>query len=200
MPRKYDLGKRRDLVEETRQRIVDAALALHTSRGPASTSVRDIAARADVSLVTVYRHFPAADEIYRACRARFFEKYPPPRFEVKPKDAREERVRALLRQLYGYYDAVGDLMWPVLRDSELVPEVGAGFREMEKSFTEIAEQAVLAGGRPTPDLQRVVDLVVLFMSLATWRTLVRVRGRTSLETAELAVMSSKSSPAGRTEA
>ena len=41
-------------MEETRRRIVEATLALHTEKGMFDTSWRDIARRADVSAATVY--------------------------------------------------------------------------------------------------------------------------------------------------
>jgi AcrR family transcriptional regulator len=46
------------LVAETRDRIVDAVVALITEEHPASISVPAVARRAGVSVATVYRYFP----------------------------------------------------------------------------------------------------------------------------------------------
>jgi AcrR family transcriptional regulator len=43
MARKYELKRRAERQAETRRRIVDAAVALHTTIGPAHTSVSAIA-------------------------------------------------------------------------------------------------------------------------------------------------------------
>jgi AcrR family transcriptional regulator len=66
-PRKYTMDKRRAAVEETRQRILEATLALHSEKGIFGTSWQDIAKRADVSVGTVYKHFPTLDELVPAC-------------------------------------------------------------------------------------------------------------------------------------
>ena len=67
MSRPYDLGQRLQSQQETRQRIVDAAVALHESLGVARTTVTDIAKRAGVGRLTVYRHFPNMLALGSAC-------------------------------------------------------------------------------------------------------------------------------------
>ena len=52
--RTYDASARRAAAEQTRARVLDAARALFVSSGYAQTSVADIAARAGVSVDTVY--------------------------------------------------------------------------------------------------------------------------------------------------
>ena len=47
----------------TRQRVQEAALALFAERGYATTTVDDIAARAEVSARTVFRHFRDKEEV-----------------------------------------------------------------------------------------------------------------------------------------
>ena len=58
MNRKYELKERARRQAETRQRIVEAAVDLHTSVGPARTTISGIAERAGVERHTVYAHFP----------------------------------------------------------------------------------------------------------------------------------------------
>jgi AcrR family transcriptional regulator len=57
-PRPYRKRKRAESELKTRQRITEAAVALHQTVGPARTSVKAIAERAGVDRATVYRHFP----------------------------------------------------------------------------------------------------------------------------------------------
>jgi len=56
--RKYQLRKRAEDLDATRERIVDATAALHYEQGVAATSYIQIAERAGVGAATVYRHFP----------------------------------------------------------------------------------------------------------------------------------------------
>jgi len=60
-------------VEETRVRIVGAAMKLHAEKGALATNWEDIAARAGVSPATVYRHFPSLDELIPACAKTVFD-------------------------------------------------------------------------------------------------------------------------------
>ena len=50
--------------------IIDAATALFAARGPASVSVRDIAAAAQVNHALVHRHFGSKDDVLRAVLER----------------------------------------------------------------------------------------------------------------------------------
>lgn len=56
-PRPYQLGRRETAVQETRQRVIDAARAMIVEEGFHRTSLEDIARRADVSRATVYYQF-----------------------------------------------------------------------------------------------------------------------------------------------
>ena len=67
MNRKYELKKRAQRQEETRQRIVEAAVELHTSVGSAQTTISAIASRAGVERHTVYAHFPDEPALFAAC-------------------------------------------------------------------------------------------------------------------------------------
>ena len=49
--------------EDSRERLVDAALALFVERGYSAVTVDDIAARAGVSARTFFRHFPDKEEV-----------------------------------------------------------------------------------------------------------------------------------------
>ena len=78
MTRPYQLKRRAASQIRTRQRIVEAAIELHQTIGPAATTVSEIAERADVGRVTVYRHFPDETSLSRACSGLYFERHPVP--------------------------------------------------------------------------------------------------------------------------
>lgn len=114
-PRKYSMDKRRAAVEETRRRIVEATLALHTEKGVFGTSWQDIARRADVSVGTVYKHFPSLDELVPACGELVFAITRPPSPEDAPRifgGARslEERLERLIGELSNFYERAAPYM------------------------------------------------------------------------------------------
>src|ERR1700730_17420630 len=53
--------------EATRARILESAVTLFAERGLGSTSVRDVAGAAAVSLAMVGHYFGSKDELYDAC-------------------------------------------------------------------------------------------------------------------------------------
>ena len=65
-------------MDDTRRRITEAAVELHTSVGPARTTVSAVAERAGVQRHTVYRHFPTEEDLFAACSAHFDELHPAP--------------------------------------------------------------------------------------------------------------------------
>ena len=58
MTRTYTLKRRAEQQAETRKRIVEAAVELHGSIGPAATTISMVAERAGVQRHTFYAHFP----------------------------------------------------------------------------------------------------------------------------------------------
>jgi AcrR family transcriptional regulator len=108
-PRKYTMDKRRAAVEETRRRILEATLALHSEKGIFGTSWQDIAHRADVSVGTVYKHFPSLDELVPACGELAYAITRPPSLEDAPQifaeaNSLEERLGRLISELFDFYE------------------------------------------------------------------------------------------------
>jgi AcrR family transcriptional regulator len=105
MPRKYDLGQRAATMAATRERILQATIALHAEQGILSTSYKDIARRADVGLGTVYHHFPALDDLVMACGQRLLDVTRPPRPEVFAGLAsRRARLERLVEEVFAWYE------------------------------------------------------------------------------------------------
>ncbi|MGP4017531.1 TetR/AcrR family transcriptional regulator [Saccharopolyspora sp. 5N708] len=51
-------------------------IELHGTMGSAHTTIAGIATLAGVQRHTVYRHFPAADDLFAACSTRYWGQYP----------------------------------------------------------------------------------------------------------------------------
>lgn len=123
--RKYTLRRRADRQIETRRRIVDAAVNLHTTIGPAHTSDIAIAKRAGVTRRTFYRHFPDDVTLFRACTSHTMATWPPPdpsewRLVTDP----VERLLGALRDLYAFYRAAGPGLIVITRDAPMLrPEL-----------------------------------------------------------------------------
>jgi AcrR family transcriptional regulator len=103
------MDKRRARVEETRRRILEATLALHSEKGIFGTSWQDIAQRADVSLGTVYKHFPSLDELVPACGELMYAITRPPSLEDASEifagaHTFEERLERLISELFDFYE------------------------------------------------------------------------------------------------
>jgi AcrR family transcriptional regulator len=124
MTRKYELKKRAERQEETRRRIVEAAIQLHRTKGPARTTFSDIAALAGVQRHTLYRYFPDERAMGLACSGLHFELNPPPDpagWEAIADPA--ERLRVGLEALYAWYERNEDMFSCVFRDAEIDPLV-----------------------------------------------------------------------------
>lgn len=186
MPRKYDLGRRQAMVEDTRLRIVEATLQLHTSKGPARTSMQDIARLADVSLVTAYRHFPEMRDLFGACKNRFLQKHPPPGLEVlEGSRSLDQRICATITALYRYYEVIGHALWAMQRDAEVLPEFKEVFQEGMAPVISLVEAALAPLAQNGKSYQRALAILTVAADVGTWRNLVRLQGLTSQRAAEL---------------
>lgn len=118
MARAYTLGRRADQLAQTRQRIVEAAVDLHSSVGPANTSLSMVAEKAGVQRNTLYAHFPDERSLAMACSGLAMERSPPPDAEAWRKLAGADRLRAGLTAVYAWYGRNAELLGCVLRDAE----------------------------------------------------------------------------------
>jgi AcrR family transcriptional regulator len=172
MSRSYTLKKRAEQQAETRQRIVDAAIDLHGTLGPARTSLSAVADRAGVQRKTLYAHFPDERSLLLACSGLSMERDPLPDAEGLRAVANPgERLRAGLSRLYAYYARNSGLIESVLRD--------AGYHEPTREIADlriapaIAAMADVLGEGLTAD-QRI--LLPLALSFHSWRALARESG------------------------
>src|SRR5947207_5021735 len=118
MGRSYQLKRRAERQDETRQRIIEATIELHQTVGPAATTVTDIAQRAGVGRVTVYRHFPDEPTLSRACSTQYFQRNPAPDPERWRSIADPaERLRTALRETYAYHRATERMISHALADA-----------------------------------------------------------------------------------
>jgi AcrR family transcriptional regulator len=173
--RPYRQKVRAEHAAETRQRIIESAVALHLERGPAQTSINAIAERAGVNRVTVYRHFPDARTLLEACSLHARRLNPPPDLDRwRQIDDPRKRTEVALTQLYDYFRRTEAGWSNVLRDAELAPLVKEMAEERRLTYLREARDVLLAAWPKrrarTPLLRAVLGLAVDFR---TWQTLAR---------------------------
>jgi AcrR family transcriptional regulator len=150
VPRKYELKVRAERQVDTRRRIVEATVRLHSTIGPARTTVTKIAAEAGVERLTVYRHFPEMHQLFQACAAHGLSVHPLPRPESWLAAGEPlPRLRLGLSETYGYYRENEQMISVILRDREAGMPGGARFEE----FMTVAADS-LAAGWPEPECVR----------------------------------------------
>jgi len=174
MTRKYDMGRRAKRQEETRRRILEAAVELHETVGTARTTISAIAEKAGVERLTVYRHFPDERALLTACSGHWSAANPPPEPGSWTQIADpEERLRRALAEVYAYYLRTEPMLANVVRDSQVHPIT----REMAEPFFEhfVRIRYVLATGWGVEDGRLALLLAALGHALdfQTWRSLVR---------------------------
>jgi AcrR family transcriptional regulator len=181
MARSYTLKRRAEQQALTRQRIVEAAVDLHGSVGPARTSLSMVAERAGVQRNTFYAHFPDERSLLEACSSLFLDRNPPPDASpwggLTPGPA---RLRAGLVAIYDWFGRTADVTGCVLRDAE--------HHAPTREVAEARLGPTLAGwrtalGEGLSDRQRA--LLHLALDFHSWRALVRDGGLTPVEAAGL---------------
>jgi AcrR family transcriptional regulator len=103
-PRRYSMSVRAGQAAQTRERIMDAALACYRETGIAGTSLQAVARRAEVSAATVLNHFGSADGLARAVVERLSAALHIPDDRSWPEKGRRARVQRLIREMFGFYE------------------------------------------------------------------------------------------------
>jgi AcrR family transcriptional regulator len=173
MTRRYELKRRAESQEATRQKIIDAAIALHQTRGPRATSMADIAELASVSRVTVYRHFSDEIELAGACSAKYYRQhpFPDPQAWLSIADA-ATRLEAALLETYAFHRDTRAMTERVLADGRDHP-VMAPYHAFWREAGEVLVASWRLRGRRQ---QAVRAAIAVALSFDTWRTLAVQQG------------------------
>lgn len=165
------MGRRRERLDATRQRIAEAAFELHATVGPAHTSISAVAERAGVQRHTVYNHFPDLGALFRACTEHGMRVTRIPEADSwRAIDDPAARLRVALGELFAYYRANTRLLGNVVRDMAILREIGGSEAFLER-MTDLF--GALAEGWPgDPATQRLRMIAIGHaMSYQTWRSL-----------------------------
>ena len=173
-PRKYAMDQRSRTRDKTRQRIVEATAKLHGEHGVLGTSWRDIAREADVSVATVYAHFPSLEELLPACGRHVMERVRPPQASQASEVVGnaldpQERLLRVARELFAFYDRGGPHIEVDIRERQL-----PGMVEWEEHQRATVLAFVRTALGSTADARTAKRVAALF-DLPTYKAL-RTRG------------------------
>lgn len=172
--RKYQLQKRAEGLDATRERIVEATAALHYEQGVAATSYIQIAKRAGVGPATVYRHFPTLGSLVSACGAHVVEVTQPPMPENAPAvfaglTEKGQRMERLVAELDAYYDRASVWLGIAARDRDSIPELDGFLRQVADGVEALVREAVGAGSS-----EAEIRLMTALADVSVWQSLKRL--------------------------
>ena len=168
--RNYTMRARAESTIETRERILDAVIALSEARLSLEIVLADVAERSGVSVQTVLRHFGDRRGLFEEARAR------------QVKRVRTERAApvgdaaAAVRTIVGFYDRMGE--WSLMlqaqeHSDELSRQTVEVARRVHREWVQEIFAPQLAGRR---DREELVDLLVVATDVLTWKILRRDGG------------------------
>jgi len=165
------MDKRKAAIEETRQRILEATLALHSEKGIFGTSWQDIARRADVSVGTVYKHFPSLDELVPACGELMYAITQPPSLGDAPRifagaNSLEERLERLVEELFGFYERGASYIETDFQERK-IPMVQEWEAHMRATIAGLIQEA-LCPTRPDEDTVQAVSALLDFYTFKSF--------------------------------
>ena len=189
------MQKRAELMDETRQRIIESTVRLHGTLGPAHTTITGIARDAGVTRLTVYRHFPNDEAIFAACSAHWLagQVLPDPVAWGRIDDP-VDRLHTGLSDLYRFYRDGESMLTRVYRDRDAMPEG----RRRALAHRDDHLRDVLLEPFSGAD-RRLRSVIGHAVSFATWRSLCVEQELTNNEAVEImvALVTTATTGAGR---
>jgi AcrR family transcriptional regulator len=171
--RPYEKRARAAQEQATRQRIIEAAIELHGTVGPARATISAIAERAGVRRATVYRHFPDERALFLGCSGTWAERNPvpdPATWASIPDPA--ARLAAALDAIYAWYERVEPMLSLVLRDADAVPVVAEIQQAGRLAYFAGVEDGLASGwGARGKAARRLRAAIGLALDFHAWQTL-----------------------------
>jgi len=180
------MGKRADHVDRTRRRITEAAVRLHTSVGPSATTMAAVAEEAGVTRLTLYRHFPTKDELFGACMSHWRALHPPPDPDAwRRLGTIEARLERAVTELYRWFSANHDDLYPIYRDIAFTPEATLRVRQAN---TDVIVDAVIGDATGSAASERRLRAALgHVVSFWTWQSLVVDQGLSVRDATSMAI-------------
>jgi AcrR family transcriptional regulator len=185
--RTYRKRQRAESEAQTRLRITESAVHLHGTVGPARTTMSAVAEHAGVQRSTLYRHFPDEAALFDACSAHWVAANPRPDLVAWAAISDpDERLRAALTELYGYYERAAPMLENLLRDEHVVDVLRERFQGFHWYLDAVADTLMAGRGLRGSARRRARAAIGHAVAFSTWRSLVREQGLPQAEAVELA--------------
>ena len=160
---------RAESTEQTRARIVRAAVEAVTETVSLDFGLAEVAVRAGTTVQTILRHFGSRDGLMQAARQLALAEVIAER-QVPPGDA-----AAAVRTIVRHYERMGDWVLAMLaregRDPAIREVTGSG-RQVHRDWVRATFAPQLAG-RSADDVAVLTDLLVVATDVYTWKLLRR---------------------------
>jgi AcrR family transcriptional regulator len=178
--RAYESPTRKEHAELTRRRIIQALMDLLVEERPATISIPSVAKRANVSVRTVYHHFPTKEALFDALPEA--SRWRGGAAEL-PDPASPKELALLVGDAFAYFERNGAL-FNALRVSEASERVA---EELDRRAVARADRAVsnLAAQLDKDDLVRLRSLLGTLVSYDTFRSMTRRYGLSIDDAAEV---------------
>ncbi len=169
--RRYTMTARAEAVEQTRTRILDAALALAATRPVSAITLDALAAAAGVSVQTLLRRFESRAGLIEAARQHAAA------VVTEKRRAPVGDIDAAIRIVLDHYERRGDVVLSMLaeeHEDDLTREVTDRGRQVHRAW--VAETfAPFLPSRPQAR-EELLDLLAVATDVYTWKQLRRDRG------------------------
>ncbi|MEU3455187.1 TetR/AcrR family transcriptional regulator [Micromonospora sp. NPDC006766] len=156
---------------ETRQRILDATVALVLRQLSMEIVLNDVAESAGVSVQTVLRHFGSRDGLFEAAATHAVQQV------ATERRAPVGDIAAAVRTLFDHYERWGEVMLRLLAQETRDPKahtVTQQGREVHRDWVGEVFAPMLAARSPDAR-ETALDLLVIATDLYTWKLLTRDR-------------------------
>ena len=170
--RKYTKTLRAKQQQNTRERIIEATVALHEEVGPAKTSIKAIAEKAGVQRLTVYRNFPDDFALFEACTGHWFNLHPPPAFaEWENITDAPKRSHAALVAFNKYYRLTETMLTGAYRDFDAVEAMHAPMNKVEAYLDQVRDDLLTHWKVKGKRKQQLSLTLRHCLRFTTWQTL-----------------------------
>jgi AcrR family transcriptional regulator len=172
--RKYTKTRRAEQQEQTRERIVEAVMALHEELGPANTSIKAVAEKAGVQRLTVYRYFPDDISLFQACTSQWLKLNPPPdTAEWANTSQADERCYVALLAFYRYYSQTETMWAGAYRDVATVEALQQPMARFEAYLDQVRDD-LLTPWKATGKRKQQLSVTLRHgLQFTTWQSLKR---------------------------
>ncbi len=169
--RRYTMTARAEAVEQTRTRILEAAMSLAETRPVSAITLDAVAAAAGVSVQTLLRRFDSRAGLIDAVRQHGLA------VVAEERRAPVGDIDAAVRIVLGHYELRGDavlLMLAEEREDAVTREVTDRGREFHRTWVEETFAPFLPSRAQARE--ELLDLLAIATDVYTWKQLRRDRG------------------------